>query len=623
MAARRSAFVVNAMLCVVTGTYVPWYPGYGPDGIPSNNEVTYKPTTAKEVMEYVKKAASGNPKQTVSTGGGMNSGWWFAGDVAISMENMDKIINVDKTKLTVTTQTGRRAGAIQEAANAQGMMAAIGQAANVGVGFLLNGGFGHQTRLMGLGSDRVVGAEVVLADGSHVCVGDQPVSDPNTDTPCDRQRLTQAGSDALLWAIRGAGPNFASVLSLTVSMVPKRLVDCNFQEFELGTIAKTAASEIFMPYAEYARTAPRNLNVDGIIFYSTDASGWVLGVYNFYFPAGSESPPAALTIDGKSPVSTPVVYTGKEPYELPEIEPSGKITPDALGIDYSRAVWMGLGLYLDSAQALDNVWEALASFGINCPNIFCHVLLQHAGGAISDVPINATAFGASRGIEWMIYFTVVAYKDLDGSDPSSVPALDAYLRQNFRVVLAQSSGTYSTDLSPGDYEFIPYAYGVNMGKLCQLKVQFDPDGMFTAGAVPLFWWCNYQYGGTVYPDDISPDNPNADTPTKEEQEAMLDQILVAKEVSGETKRVVMNGFNELNKLNQKNEVFAKLYKFGAHTHGSNQVVYLICTAFTSLVMGSLGAALTIRTFRREQSRSAPAVEAEELLAARSVHLQRL
>ncbi len=107
-----------------------------------------------------------------------------------------KGVRVDPEKGTADVAGGSVMGDIDHATHAFGMATPSGIISTTGVGIILGGGIGHLSRKYGLSIDNILGADVVLADGSLVR------ADENTN-------------DDLYWAIRGGGGNFGVVTSLT------------------------------------------------------------------------------------------------------------------------------------------------------------------------------------------------------------------------------------------------------------------------------------------------------------------------------------------------------------------------------------------------------------------------
>jgi len=286
-------------------------------------------------------------------------------------------------------------------------------------------------------------------------------------------------------------------------------------------------------------------------------------------------------------VGQPRVQNNVLPADLPDIEPSGQIThPDT---DFSLgANWMGLGLYVDSPKMTSAFWDELAKFHMNCPNKFCYTLLQHAGGAQSDVGLNDTAFGASRGIEWMVYMVGIGYSDVPDSDVSSRANIDKFMRLHFRRLLPLSSGTYATDLSPTDYEFIPYSFGVNTDKLCQLKRAFDPNGMFSVGSAPLKQWCDTQsIAGKIGNYDDGQLSPA--------ESALLYKVLEQKKTSKSVNRALMNGI-----LN-KDSVQDIIHGLGNSSHDFNSGTLLLMCFLTAITL--LSSTISIVAMRRMNAMS--------------------
>ena len=105
-----------------------------------------------------------------------------------------------------------------------------------GVGIILGGGIGHLTRKYGLSIDNILGADVVLADGSLVR------ADENTN-------------EDLYWAIRGGGGNFGVVTSLTMKLNPVSMVAAGPILWPLDR-----AADVLSWYREFILDAPEDLN---------------------------------------------------------------------------------------------------------------------------------------------------------------------------------------------------------------------------------------------------------------------------------------------------------------------------------------------------------------------------
>lgn len=105
-----------------------------------------------------------------------------------------KSIEVNPTKMTAVIGPAVLAGELNLALVPHGLFFPTAHAWTVGLGgFLLQGGFGWNSRNVGVGCQNIIGIDVVLADGSLVHASETENAD-------------------LFWAARGAGPGFFGVV---------------------------------------------------------------------------------------------------------------------------------------------------------------------------------------------------------------------------------------------------------------------------------------------------------------------------------------------------------------------------------------------------------------------------
>src|SRR5438874_9262725 len=148
-----------------------------------------------------------------------------------------KTFSVDPDARTATVGGGCLFGEVDAATHEHGMATPGGIISTTGAGgLILGGGIGHLTRKCGLSIDNVLGAEVVLADGSVV-------------TADEKQ------NDDLYWAIRGGGGNFGVVTSLTMRLHPISTVIAGPMIWSLD-----AAADLLRWYRDFILNAPEDLN---------------------------------------------------------------------------------------------------------------------------------------------------------------------------------------------------------------------------------------------------------------------------------------------------------------------------------------------------------------------------
>ncbi|MGY2061885.1 FAD-binding oxidoreductase, partial [Nocardia gipuzkoensis] len=162
--------------------------------------------------------------------------------VVIDMVEMDEI-SIDRDARTATVGGGTLTGNLMVAAFQQGgLMLPTGECIAVGMGGQIQcGGYGHYSRTYGILTDRLVRAEMVLADGSVVTVDEHHNPD-------------------LFWAIRGSGTgSFGVITSLTVALNKAPAAPANFFiKYPLTDAASFVST--FKAMQQYSLNAPLTFN---------------------------------------------------------------------------------------------------------------------------------------------------------------------------------------------------------------------------------------------------------------------------------------------------------------------------------------------------------------------------
>jgi FAD/FMN-containing dehydrogenase len=132
-----------------------------------------RPASTEEVAAVVRIAAAARLPITPYGGGTGLVGGAVAspGGIVISLERMNRILEIDATGLTMTVEAGAILQVVQEAAEAEGLLMPLDLggrgSATIGGNIATNAG-GMRVLRWGMMRDMVIGLEVVLADGTIV-----------------------------------------------------------------------------------------------------------------------------------------------------------------------------------------------------------------------------------------------------------------------------------------------------------------------------------------------------------------------------------------------------------------------------------------------------------------------
>jgi len=281
------------------------------------------------------------------------------GGIVIDLSRMNKIEILDESTRRVRIEPGARWMDVASTLAPYGWALSSGDNGGGGVGGLAtSGGIGLFARAHGLTIDHLRAVEMVLADGSVVRASEQENQD-------------------LFWAVRGAGANFGIVTSF------------EFQAAESGNVGWAQlildASDIagfLQKWGTVLENSPRDLTSFLILNpprQSQPAVAYVMAVVN------SDDP---KTIRNRL---QPIAEIAPMYRQQVEITPYASILTNAQGGDHN-----GQGEPASRSGSLEHITPefAVAAARLIQSGVTYFFQIRSMGGAVSDVPVEATAFGS-------------------------------------------------------------------------------------------------------------------------------------------------------------------------------------------------------------------------------------
>ena len=337
-------------------------------------------------------------------------------------------VRVDPARRRAVVQGGALLGALDRAAQRHGLATTAGNVSHTGVGGLtLGGGMGWLARQYGLACDNVVSYQVVTADGR--LVGASRTEHPD-----------------LYWALRGGGGNFGVV------------VEFEFQLHAAGTRALVAeltfgpdrAAAALRAWRDLAAGAPRPATFTASVRDGQATAGFVWAGD----PRRGRRLARQLDALGE-PLTRHVTQTPYLELQRRDDTPQGHAR---------RRYWKGHYLRALPDEAID----ALLLRGQDFPN----VSLQAYGGAIADLPDDATAFSHRETA-----FEYVAATSW--TDPAEDQARMAAARRCAAAMAPFAHGAYVNTLSDEGADGVRRAYPSHkLARLAAVKDAYDPDNAF-------------------------------------------------------------------------------------------------------------------------------------------------
>lgn len=401
---------------------------------------------AEDVAAAVRHAAKNGMKAVARCGGHSVSGASLPeGGMVIDLAAL-KDIEVDTGAGIASVGGGALLGDLDAATQAHGLAVTAGIEPETGVGGLtLGGGIGFLSRKLGLTIDNLLGAQVVLAD-------------------CSLVEVSESSHPDLFWALRGGGGQFGIVTRF------------DFRVHPIGP-------DIIVGHAYYPLEKARDV-MRYVRDFMHDASDDVTLVPAFMkVPPVEPFPPEQ---HGQSCVAIIACHVGDHAAAKAELQPLLELGELIFGFVDSmpylefQKTFAGAspkgGRYYWKSIFVDDLGDELVDVmadGIRTlPGEYTLVFMETLGGAVSRVGIEETAF-PNRSARYNLGLSA-GWVD-SGEDAAIVAACRAW----FERLKPFSDGTvYLNYLDRDESARTKAGFGPNYGRLCHVKAQYDPQGVF-------------------------------------------------------------------------------------------------------------------------------------------------
>ena len=386
--------------------------------------------------------ANGHQVSIVSGGHSFAANHLRDGVVLLDVSRFDHA-TIDAEKRLAVVGPGKGGSALMADLEAQGLFFPGGHCKGVCVGgYLLQGGYGWNSRVLGPACESVVGLDVITADGEQI--------------HCDADHHAD-----LYWAARGAGPGFFGVVtSFYLKLYPRPAVCAT----SLYIYPFDLADEVYTWARSVSAEVDRRVEMQMLATRSVPEMGLDIPAIVCASPAFADSEKEAekaLSIFETCPVADRAII--KNPY-LPTDLPS----------------WFDIVMthYLaDHRYTADNMWTSASA----------RQLLPGIRTILETMPPHPSHFlwlnwGPSPIRQDMAYSVEdEIYLALYGSwkDPADDDEYGAWARSNMAAMSQLATGIQLADENLGERP-ARFATDKAMARLDTVRAAYDPDGLFSS-----------------------------------------------------------------------------------------------------------------------------------------------
>lgn len=355
-----------------------------------------------------------------------------------------KDLRVDPEARTATVGAGVTWGEFDRSLQDTGLAVTGGRVSTTGVsGFTLGGGSGWLERSCGLACDNLAAVDMVTVDGGEVTA-------------------SAAENPELFWALHGGGGNFGVATSFTFNLHPLPAA------VQAGLLLwpEAAGTDVARAYRDFAPASPERLG-SALAFLTAPAE---------------EAIPEHLR--GRNVAAVVLLYAGDPGEGAEAIRPLRELQPAA---DLVQPMpYADFQCMTDDPPGKHNYWtadchdtfpdqalEVLARYGASRRSELAQLLLVPWGGAVAQVPDDATPL-ANRSATW------VSHPFALWEEPEQTAASIEWAR-GFRRDVAEfaTGGVYLNFIGHEGQDRVRAAFGErNYARLARIKRDWDPENFF-------------------------------------------------------------------------------------------------------------------------------------------------
>ncbi|GAA0591572.1 LLM class flavin-dependent oxidoreductase [Kribbella sandramycini] len=351
------------------------------------------------------------------------------GGIIIDVGRMNAVEVLDRSRRLVRVGPGARWGQVAAALEPHGLVISSGDFGGVGVGGLATtAGLGYLARSYGLTIDHIRAVEIVLADGTF-------------------HRVDAEHEPDLFWAVRGAGGNFGIVTAFEIEAT--ELHDVVHATLYVDA-SETAA--VMERWGRLVEDAPRELTSFMALYPPRRGQPPVAQIILVY--AGDDVPSAQEAL-------APFLSVG------PVLEQEAELTPYASVIQMPDYRHDGNGPAHNRSGLIDHLTpesSAVIEKMIKSGKILM-MQFRSAGGAVNDVPADATAYAHRHQ-----NFSIVS---------ATFPDWTTYQDELWSELYPHLDGMYlSFETTTAPERLLDAFPAPTLCRLRALKAKYDPDSIF-------------------------------------------------------------------------------------------------------------------------------------------------